>query len=143
VGSFLDSAEEIRDREKGPSGKAHSQKKKLEKDKNKGLKMEWTPEKVAEALDDITMKALGESWDRRATEGECRRTHEAKLRRFLSTAGLQIPNNAVMHYFDSIYGHNGALNPLTMEKAGVYEERSAMQAVQDTILEVVFPGYKR
>ena len=104
---------------------------------------EWTPEKVAEALDDITMKTLGDCWDRGATEGELRERHEMNVRHFLITAGFDISSETFTHYFDSIYGHNGIKRPLTMEKAGVIEQRSAWHRVQDTILEAVFPGYKR
>ncbi len=37
MGSFLDSAKKIRERQKNPSRKAHLKEKKLEKDKNKGV----------------------------------------------------------------------------------------------------------
>jgi len=39
MGTILDSAEDIRQNKKNPSGKAHKTKEKLEKDKDKGVKM--------------------------------------------------------------------------------------------------------
>lgn len=38
MGALLDSAEKIRKRKKSPSRKAHANKEKLEKNKNKGIK---------------------------------------------------------------------------------------------------------
>ena len=104
-----------------------------------------TPEEMREALDDITMRTLGEAWDERMDTARLRRLHRTRVKNYLEQAGFEVPDDTVDHYCDLIYGHNGGqqTGELTMDLAGVYERRSEQPTTINCIVEVVFPKPNR
>jgi hypothetical protein len=153
VGSILVCAKEIRQRKKSTSRQTYCQEEKLEKDKDKGVKMETTAvmskkdletslEEIAGVVKDATLNnEIAVPQEYRKHLGlmlrDVKEYHAKLIEATAADGGLaeKIPSWRIMLYLDAVYRKGTGISENELK---VYEIKAGMPENQDILFEKTF-----